>query len=73
MAMAKQHGRHRPWLRANGYPWDADTCYKAAYGGHLHVLQWARANGAHWDGGVYYIDHMHIIKWIKANGGADPY
>ena len=24
-------------------PWDVDTCWNAARGGHLHVLQWARS------------------------------
>ncbi len=33
------------WARANGCPWDAMTCSRAAEGGHLEVLQWARANG----------------------------
>ena len=37
------------WARANGCPWDADTCANAAEGGHLEVLQWAHANGCPWD------------------------
>jgi len=36
------------WARANGCPWDVDTCSSAARGGHLHVLQWARAAGCPW-------------------------
>ena len=36
-------------LRANGCPWNAQTCANAAGGGHLDVLQWARANGCPWD------------------------
>jgi len=36
-------------LRANGCPWDEQTCYMAARGGHLEVLQWARANGCRWN------------------------
>jgi len=27
------------WPRANGCPWDADTCLHAAYSGRLEVLQ----------------------------------
>ena len=33
------------WARANGCPWDANTCYVAADSGHLEVLQLARVNG----------------------------
>jgi hypothetical protein len=29
------------WLRANGCPWDVETCEYAAGAGHLAVLQWA--------------------------------
>ena len=35
-------------FRANGCPWNVDTCSLAADGGHLEVLQWARANGCLW-------------------------
>ena len=37
------------WARANGCPWNVDTCYQAVGSGHLKVLQWARANGCPWD------------------------
>ena len=30
-------------------PVGRDTCWAAAIGGHLEVLQWARANGCPWD------------------------
>tara|TARA_B110000046_G_scaffold93492_1_gene101435 strand:- start:44 stop:256 length:213 start_codon:yes stop_codon:yes gene_type:complete len=33
------------WARANGCPWDEDTCEAAAEGGQLEVLEWAVANG----------------------------
>ena len=37
------------WARAQGCPWDEETCVGAALGGHLaasdSVLQWARAQG----------------------------
>jgi hypothetical protein len=32
-------------LRENETPWSEITCWAAAKGGHLEVLQWARANG----------------------------
>jgi hypothetical protein len=35
--------------RANGAPWNEETCSSAAWGGHLEVMQWARANGCPWD------------------------
>ena len=37
------------WARANGCPWDEDTCASAAKRGHLEVLKWARENGCPWD------------------------
>jgi hypothetical protein len=37
------------WARANGCPWNEDTCAMAAFGGHLASLQWARANGCGWN------------------------
>ena len=60
------------WLRANGCPWDAETCDRAAEGGHLEVLQWARANGCLWSeetcaeaaGG----GHLEVLQWLRTNG-----
>ena len=37
------------WARANGCPWDEETCAFATIGGHLEVLQWLHANGCPWD------------------------
>ena len=34
--------------RQCGCPWDAATCWRAAAGCHLEVLQWARAHGCQW-------------------------
>ncbi|ATE82231.1 Ankyrin repeat domain containing protein [Pandoravirus salinus] len=60
------------WARAQGCPWDAETCAEAARGGHLHVLAWLRDKGCPWDestctkaarGG-----HVDVIKWARANG-----
>ena len=33
------------WVRANGCPWDAATCYAAAEARHLGLLQWVGAKG----------------------------
>jgi hypothetical protein len=32
-------------LRADNTPWDRKTCWAAARGGQLEVLQWSHANG----------------------------
>ena len=38
------------WVRAEGCPWDAETCQVAARkDGHLETLRWARENGCEWD------------------------
>ena len=61
------------WARANGCPWDGDTCTYAAEGGHLDVLKWLCANGcppreeqacmnAAWGG------HLEMLQWMRANG-----
>ena len=36
------------WLRAEGCPWDFNTCYYAVEDGHVEVLRWARENGCEW-------------------------
>ena len=59
-------------FRANGCPWNVDTCSLAADGGHLEVLQWARANGCLWSeltcaeavGGR----HLEVLQWLRTNG-----
>jgi hypothetical protein len=60
------------WARANGCPWDEETCSAAAEGGHLAVLQWARAEGCDWDawtceraarGG-----HLAVLQWARGMG-----
>ena len=37
------------WLRAEGCPWDHNTCFNAVYRGRVEVLRWARENGCPWD------------------------
>jgi hypothetical protein len=60
------------WLRANGCPWDEETCSTAARGGQLEVLQWLRANGCPWDektcARAVDIRHLEMLKWARANG-----
>ena len=60
------------WARANGCPWDEETCSTAARGGQLEVLQWLRANGCPWDektcARAVDIRHLEMLKWARANG-----
>ena len=64
-------------LRADGWPWDRDTCSAAALGGHLEVLQWACANGCPWDIRTWDSNtcasaamggHLDVLQWLRANG-----
>jgi len=59
-------------LRADGCPWDKDTCYYAARGGHIDVLQWARANGCEWGDdtcrGAAEGGHLEVLQWLRENG-----
>jgi hypothetical protein len=58
-------------LRADGCPWDEGTCYWAAKGGHLEVLQWARASGCPWDANTCAWaargGHLDVLQWARAN------
>ena len=58
-------------LRADGYPWDEDTCWMAAKGGRLEVLQWAHANGCPWDFRTCEMaakyGHLVVLQWARAN------
>ena len=58
--------------RAENFPWDEYTCYYAAMGGHLEVLQWARANGCPWDEDTCAAaadrGHLEVLKWARENG-----
>ena len=59
------------WLRANGCPWNEETCMGATEGGQQKVLQWARANGCPWDGNTCSAaalgGHLEVLKWARAN------
>ena len=65
-------------LRANGCPWDRQTCAYAAKGGHLEVLQWARENGCPWDNDTCMHaaegGHLEVLQWARRNGcGCDQF
>jgi hypothetical protein len=58
------------WARANGCPWDGDTCTIAAERGHLEVLRWARANGCPWDEAAAYeraarAGRLEVLRWMR--------
>ena len=58
-------------LRANGCPWNEDTCAFAAYGGHLEVLQWAHQHGCEWDKFMCMraaAGHLEVLQWARQNG-----
>ena len=40
------------WLRAEGCPWNYETCYHAVKRGRVEVLHWARENGCPWETGT---------------------
>ena len=57
-------------LRASGKKWDSSTCYKAAAGGHLHVLRWAHSQGcpcASVCSGAASGGHLEVLQWARAN------
>ena len=60
------------WLRVNGCPWDAYTCYFAVQEGHVEVLRWLRENGCPWDAETredaaaelgYTDDFGNVFEW----------
>ena len=58
-------------LRADGWPWDAETCHAAANSGHLEVLQWLRANGCLWNWATCAYaaggGHLEVLQWARAS------
>ncbi len=60
------------WVRANGCPWDENTCGFAARSGYLNILKWLRANGYPWDEATCAIaamgGHLDVLKWARKNG-----
>ena len=59
------------WARANGCPWDVETCWKAAFEGRLEMIQWLRANGSPWDTmtcmHAAQAGHLEVLQWLHAN------
>jgi hypothetical protein len=49
--------------------WDSSTCFRAAEGGHLIVLQWAHENGCPWDSNTCALaaqeGHLDVLKWAN--------
>ena len=60
------------WARANGCPWNEQTCAEVAKGGHVEVLKWARENGCPWDAltCVYAAmgGRLEVLKWARESG-----
>ena len=52
--------------------WDSDTCFAAAEGGHLGVLQWLRQNGCECDSDTCWAaaesGHLGVLQWARKNG-----
>ena len=64
------------WARAQGCPWDSDTCAFAAVNGELAVLQWLRAKGCPWNeltcSKAAERGHQEVLQWALANGCPSP-
>ena len=61
------------WAKANGCPWDAETCCYAARGGNLEALKWARQHGCPWNAGTCHGaargGHLEVLQWAREHGG----
>lgn len=59
-------------MHAVGRPWDAETCYQAARGGHFDCLRYARENGCPWDTrtltAAIINDHVRCAWYAFTNG-----
>tara|TARA_B110000977_G_scaffold6923_1_gene9628 strand:- start:25726 stop:26136 length:411 start_codon:yes stop_codon:yes gene_type:complete len=60
------------WARANGCPWDEQTCAGAAQGGHLEVLQWLHANRCPRAANTFEKaaegNYLDVFRWALLNG-----
>ena len=60
------------FLHDNECPWSQCTCYYAAYGGHIEVLEWLRSIDDYpWRtdevaAGAAIQGHLHVLQWLKA-------
>ena len=62
-------------LHNNGCPWDTETCYAAAEGGHLATLQWAREHHCPWNEDIVrtfaaHYGHVDMLRWLDEQGVA---
>ena len=58
------------WARANGCPWNNQTCAAAAVGGHLEVLQWVYKNGCPRNRSACmtiatHYEHPDVVAWLN--------
>ena len=70
------------WLRGDGCPWDAYTCYWAVDQGHVKVLRWLRGNGCPWSAGTreraatklgYTDDFGNLVIWSDDDEYSDEH
>ena len=60
------------WARANGCPWNYETCFSAAHDGQLEALQWAIENGCpiYLQGCMSIAtqnEHPDVVAWLNEN------
>ena len=66
------------WARDHGCSFDADTCSRAAWRGHLHILQWLRSPEVDCPWDAYTVsearreDHEDVALWALDNGCPRP-
>jgi hypothetical protein len=57
------------WAKANGCPWEENTCAFAAQGGHLNVLMWARKHHILWNEwtckAASWGGHLDVLQWAR--------
>lgn len=74
-------GGHLPlvqWARDHGCSFDAGSCSRAAWRGHLHILQWLRSPEVDCPWDAYTVsearreDHEEVARWALDNGCPRP-
>ncbi len=53
------------WARAEGCPWDEQTCKFATFRGHLALLKWAISAGCPYDSAVIRETCPKIAPWLN--------
>ncbi|CAM9976944.1 unnamed protein product, partial [Scytosiphon promiscuus] len=60
------------WARENGFPWDDNTWYLAAFGGYLALLHWVVQNGCPWREATTKSaargGNLDVLQWARTNG-----